>query len=76
MKIVTLNVTSRPNSKLLKAYPDLKIDTKVNVNYESHDLKNEIQWQIAASRNKHDHSTNTGKMLLKETENLMIFTSN
>ena len=26
MKIATLKVTSRPNSKLLKIYPDLKID--------------------------------------------------
>ena len=26
MKIVTLNVTSRPNSKLLKIYLNLKID--------------------------------------------------
>ena len=37
----------------------------MNVNYESDDPKNEIHWQIAASRNKHDHSTNTGKNTLK-----------
>ena len=49
---------------------------KVNVNYESNDL--ESQWQIATSRNKHGHSTNAGKekLLLKETENQMTFTSN
>ena len=34
---------------------------KVNVNYEPDDLKNEIQWEVAAFRNKHCHSTNTGK---------------
>ena len=49
---------------------------KVNVNYESNDLKNESQWQIATSRNKHGHSTNAGKVTLKEIENLMTFTSN
>ena len=36
---------------------------KVNVNYESNDL--ESQWQIATSRNKHGHSTNTGKVALE-----------
>ena len=35
---------------------------KVNVNYESNDLKNESQWQIATSSNKHGHSTNAGKL--------------
>ena len=38
---------------------------KVNVNYESNDLKNESQWQIATSRNKHGHSTNAGKVTLE-----------
>ena len=28
-------------------------------------LKNEIQWKIATSRNKHGHSTNTGKNTLE-----------
>ena len=36
-----------------------------NVNYESNNLKNEIQWKIATARNKHDHSTNTGKDTLE-----------
>ena len=50
---------------------------KVNVNYEPDHLKNEIQWEVAAFRNKHCHSINTGKkILLKETENLMTLTSN
>ena len=33
---------------------------KVNVNYESDDLKNESQWQITTSRNKRGHSANAG----------------
>ena len=57
----------------MKTYPDLKIDTedsianknKVNVNYESKDLKNQSQWQITTSRNKHGHSTNAGKVTLE-----------
>ena len=35
----------------------------MNVNYESNHL--ESQWQIATSRNKHGHSTNTGKVALE-----------
>ena len=65
-------MTSRPNLKLLKTYQDLKLDTvkiankdKMNVNYESNYLKNESQWQITTSRNKHGHSTNTGKVTLE-----------
>ena len=38
---------------------------KVNVNYESNNLKNESQWQIATSRNKHGHATNVGKVTLE-----------
>ena len=34
---------------------------KVNVNYKSDDLKIKIKWQMATSRNKHYHFTNTGK---------------
>ena len=37
----------------------------LNVNYESNDLKNEIQWKIATSRSKHGHSTNTGTNTLE-----------
>ena len=37
----------------------------MNVNYKSDDLKNEIKWHIATSRNKHYHSTNTRKNTLK-----------
>ena len=37
----------------------------MNVNYESNNLKNESQWQIATSRNKHGHSTNAGKVTLE-----------
>ena len=37
----------------------------LNVNYEFNDLKNKIQWEIATSRNKHGHSTNTGKNTLE-----------
>ena len=38
---------------------------KVNENNESNDLKNEGQWQITTSRNKHGHSTNAGKVTLE-----------
>ena len=38
---------------------------KLNVNYELTISKNEIQWQIATSSNKHGHSTNTGKSTLE-----------
>ena len=37
----------------------------MNVNYESDDLKNEIQWQIVTSRNEQGYSTNTGKNTLE-----------
>ena len=37
----------------------------MNVNYESKDLTNESQWQIATSRNKHGHSSNAGKVTLE-----------
>ena len=37
----------------------------MNVNYESDDLKNEIQWQIATSRNEQGYSANTGKNTLE-----------
>ena len=40
-------------------------EAKVNVNYESDDLKNGIQWQLATSRNKRGHSTNTRKNTLE-----------
>ena len=60
----------------MKTYPDLKIDTedsianknKVNVNCESKDLKNQSQWQITTSRNKHGHSTNAGKSTLERNK--------
>ena len=78
-------MTSRPNSKLLKTRlsrfenkhceDSVTNKDKVNVNYKYDDLKNEIHWQIATSRNNHGHSANTGKMLLKETKNLIKFTS-
>ena len=55
---VTLKVTSRPNSKLLKIYPDLKIDLQ---------RLPEIKVVIPQIQEK---------ILLKETENLMIFASN
>ena len=37
---------------------------KVNVNCKSDSHKNEIHWQIATSRNKHSHSTNTEKKMV------------
>ena len=37
----------------------------MNVNYEPNDLKNESQWQIATSRNRHDHSAISGKVTLE-----------
>ena len=43
---------------------------KVNVNYESDNLKNESQWQIAG------HFTNTRKNTLERNKNLMKSTSN
>ena len=36
----------------------------MNVNYESDNLKNKSQWQIATSRNNRGHSTNTRKNTL------------
>ena len=65
MKILTLKVTSRPNSKWRHCEDSVTNQDKVNVNYESDDLKNKIQWQIATSRNKHGHFTNTGKNTLE-----------
>ena len=41
---------------------------KVNENNESNDLKNEGQWQITTSRNKHGHSTNAGKSTLERNK--------
>ena len=38
---------------------------KVNVNYESNDLKNKSQWQIPTCRRKHGHVTNAGKVTLE-----------
>ena len=84
MKIATLNVISRPNSKLLKTYPDLKTDTedsiankdKVSLTYKSNNLKNKSQWQIATSEPNMVILTMQEKILLKETEYLMTFTSN
>ena len=60
----------------MKTYPDLKIDAedsianknKVNVNYKSKDLKNQSQWQITTSRNKHGYSTNAGKSTLERNK--------
>ena len=40
---------------------------KVNVNYESNNLKNECQWQIAFSRKKHGPSTTAGKVTLERS---------
>ena len=37
----------------------------MNVNYKFDDLKKEIHQQTATSRNKHGHSTNTGKNALE-----------
>ena len=48
---------------------------RVNVNYESDDLKNESQWQIATSLNVIILLIQE-KIPLKETENLMTSTSN
>ena len=38
---------------------------KVNVNYESNNLKTKCQWQIAFSRKKHGPSTTAGKVTLE-----------
>ena len=38
---------------------------KANVSYDSDNLKNERQWQIATSRNKRGHSANAGKNILE-----------
>ena len=40
---------------------------KVNVNYESNDLQNESQWQIATFRNKHGHVTNAWKVTFERS---------
>ena len=84
MRVGTLTVISRPNSKLLKTYPDLKIDTedsiankdKVSLTYKSNNLKSKSQWPIATSEPNMVILTMEEEIRLKETENLMTCTSN
>ena len=74
MKIVTSKVTSRGNSVIenLPRFENRHCEDsitnkdKANVNYESEDLKNESQQQIATSRNKRGHSANAGKYTLEK----------